>query len=389
MGLARALNVEDLREIARRRLPRLVFDYVEGGAEEGASLKRNRAAFDAIRFAPRTLVDTSQRSQRVSILGRMFESPIGIAPMAAAGLLWHEGDLALARAARAAGVPFVLSSQALMPLSRLTADGGGAPWFQLYMPRDRAATRKLLARALQCDCQICVLTTDVPVPGNREYNERNGFGSKSPWRAAGKIVDGLAHPRWLFGVYARRGGLLRQDMAPSKGSDARRDHTSWRDLAWLRDAWPRKLLVKGILNAEDAVLAAEHGADGIFVSNHGGRQLDGVPSPLEVLPQIAAAVGEKLMVAVDSGFRRGTDIVKAIALGADIVFVGRAAAYGLAAGGEAGVRRALQLLRAEIDRVLALLGCPSIELLGPQFLHSENRRAEVVSITPPPQLRVA
>jgi L-lactate dehydrogenase (cytochrome) len=227
----------------------------------------------------------------------------------------------------------------------------------------------------------------VPVGANREYNERNGF--TLPLRLEPhKVAEGLLHPHWLLSVFARA-WLSRDNPMKLPEWATRRDHLSWQDLAWLREAWPKKLFVKGILNVEDAQLAAEHGADGIFISNHGGRQLDGLPSPLEVLPAIAAAVGERLTLVVDGGFQRGSDIVKALALGADMVFIGRAAMYGAAAGGEAGVRRALQLLRSEIDRVLALLGCTSIAELGPQYLRMPSKELAPVRPFPVPRLRTA
>jgi L-lactate dehydrogenase (cytochrome) len=383
MKAARALNIEDLRRIARSRLPRVVYDYLEGGSEEGLTLKANREAFEAIRFSPRTLVDVSKRSQKVTLFGRVYESPVGIAPMGGAELFWQEGDIALARAARSANLPFVLSTHSLVPLTRLAQEAGGPPWFQLYMPSEREAARKLLRRALEADCEALVLTTDVPVNGNREYNQRNGFGLPLRRRPR-KLIDGLMHPRWLACVFTRT--WLARRHAPKRPEwTMRRDHMSWQDFTWLRDAWPRKLFVKGVLCVEDAQLAAEHGADGIFVSNHGGRQFDGLPSPVEVLPSIAAAVGDRLVVVVDSGFRRGTDVVKALALGADMVFVGRAAMYGLAAGGEAGVRRAIQLLRAEIDRTLALLGCATVEELGPA--HVRMAPKEAASVLTLPKLR--
>ena len=385
--LARALNIEDLRRIARRRLPRVVFDYLEGGSEEHLTLRANRAAFEAMSFSPRTLVDVSARSQKVSLFGRVYESPIGIAPMGAAGLFWHEGDIALARAARSANLPFVLSTHSFVPLERLAWEAGGPPWFQLYMPREREAARAIVRRALHAGCEALVLTTDVPVGANREYNQRNGFGLPLRFEPR-KVCDALAHPRWLLSVFARA-ALSRERPMQLKEWTTRRDHLAWQDLAWLRDAWPRKLLVKGILCGEDAQLAAEHGADGIFVSNHGGRQLDGVPSPMEVLPAISAAVGDRLAVLVDSGFRRGTDIAKALALGADMVFLGRAVMYGVAAGGEAGARRAIQLLRGEIDRVLALLGCLSIDKLGPHYLHLRQREPAQVLPLPVTRLRSA
>lgn len=387
MRLSRTLNIEDLRGIARRRLPRIVYEYLEGGSEDQLTLAANREVFEAIKFAPRTLVDVSHRSQKATLFGRVYECPIGIAPMGAAGLFWREGDIALARAARSANIPFVLSTHSFVPLERLAWEAGGPPWFQLYMPREREAARKLVRRAAETGCEALVLTTDVPVGSNREYNERNGFSL--PLRLGPrKVLDGLTHPRWLCGVFAPV-WLSRGNPMKLPEWTTRRDHMSWSDLAWLRDAWPRKLFVKGVLAVEDAQLALEHGADGIFVSNHGGRQLDGVPSAIEALPQIASAVGDRLAIIVDGGIRRGSDVVKALALGADMVFVGRAAMYGLAAGGEAGVRRALQLLRAEIDRVLALLGCASLHDLGPQYLRSAQRESAVVRALPRAQLRSA
>lgn len=381
--MAHALNIEDLRRIARRRVPRVVFDWLEGGAEDHVTLKANREVFGAIRFAPRTLVDVSKRSQRVALFGRVYESPIGIAPIGAAGLFWHDAEIALARAARTANLPFVLSMHTFVPLERLAWEAGGPPWFQLYMPREREAARAAVRRALDAGCEALVITVDVPMGGNREYNVRNGF--EMPLRLQPRTaMDVLMHPRWLACVFARA-WLARDNPMRMSEWTTRRDRFSWPDLAWLRDAWPRKLLVKGILGVEDAQLAAEHGADGIFVSNHGGRQLDGLPSPMEVLPSIAAAVGERLAIVVDSGFRRGSDIVKALALGADMVFLGRAPMYGAAAGGEPGVRQAIQLLRAEIDRVMALLGCASIAELGPHYLRMASR--EPARAVPLPRLR--
>ena len=376
MKAAQALNIDELRALARRRLPRVMADYLDGGAEDHVTLQANRAAFEALRFAPRTLVDVSRRSQKATLFGRVYESPVGIAPIGACGLFRHEGDIALARAARSANIPFVASTHAFVPLRRLAWEAGGPPWYQLYLPPSRELARKMVQHAADAGCEALVLTTDVPVGGKREYNDRNGFGM--PLRVSGRMVaDALAHPRWLLGVFAR--AWLAQDYAMLVPEwHTRRDHASWSDLAWLRETWKGKLLVKGVLCAEDAQLAAEHGADGIWVSNHGGRQLDGAPSPLEVLPQIAAAVGERVTIMVDGGVRRGSDVAKALALGADLVFVGRAAMYGLAAGGEAGVRRALQILRGELDRVLALLGCNSIGELGPHFLRPAGRESAAV-----------
>ena len=387
MDAARALNIEDLRRIARRRLPRVVYEYLEGGAEDDVTLRANRAAFEAIAFSPRTLVDVSKRSQKATVFGRVYESPMGIAPMGAAGLFWHDADIALARAARTANLPFVMSTHSFVPLERLCWEAGGPPWFQLYLPREREVARQIVRRALSAGCEALVLTADVPVGGNREYNERNGFSLPLRFPPS-RIAEGLAHPRWLLSVFARA-WLARPNPMKLQEWSTRRDQHSWQDFAWLRDTWPRKLLVKGILCVEDAQLAAQHGADGIIVSNHGGRQLDGVPAAIEALPPIVAAVGERLPVMVDGGFRRGADVVKALALGADLVFLGRAAMYGAAAGGEKGVRRALQLLRGEVDRVLALLGCTSIEELGPQHVRTPPRQAAPVVPLPLPKLRTA
>ena len=371
MSPDRVHNIEDLRRAARARLPRIAYGYLEGGAEDELTLRANREVFNSIRFAPRMFIDVSARSQQVTVLGRKYDCPFGIAPTGAAGILWHDADIALARAAREANVPFALSTHSLAPLERVTCEARYAPWFQLYMSKDRAATERAVTRAIAAGSEALLLTADVPVGGNREYNERNGF--TMPLRLGVRtVLDGLAHPRWLLGVYLR--SRLPNDL-PHWGE--RRDSVDWSDVAWLRTLWPRSLVVKGILRIEDAKLALEHGADGIVISNHGGRQLDGAPSPLEVLPQIAHAVGEHLTIMVDSGFRRGTDIVKALALGADMVLVGRAALYGVAAAGEAGVRRALDILKNEVDRVMALIGCRSVAELDASFVRlprSEVRR---------------
>jgi (S)-mandelate dehydrogenase len=363
---ARVVNIADLRALAHRRLPRLLVEFLEGGAEEHVTVRANRDAFESIGFAPRTLVDVSRRSQKTALLGGHFDCPFGIAPVGAAALYWREADIALARAARSANVPFVLSAHSFVSLERVVHAAGAPPWSQLYLCKEREATARAVKRAFDAGCEVLVLTTDVPVGGNREYNERNGFGI--PLRLnARNLLDGLAHFRWLSSVVAPiLLGCSSLEPLPEWGT--RRDAATWDDLAWLRERWPRKLLVKGILSIEDAQLAAQHGADGIVVSNHGGRQLDGAPSALEMLPQIAAAAGSRLAVLVDGGFRRGSDIVKALALGADMVLLGRAAMYGVAALGEPGAHLALQILRSEVDRVLALLGCPSPAQLDARYL---------------------
>ena len=366
MNPARARNIEDLRRLARRRLPRAIRDYVEGGAEDHLTLRANREALEVIRFAPRALVDVSRRSQQTTLFGRRYDAPFGIAPIGAAGLVWHDAEIALARAAHDANLPSVLSTHSLVPLARVAREAGGAPWFQLYLPNNRVDAANLVALARDAGCEALVLTADVPVGGNREYNDRNGF-CVPPRFGPRLLLDGALHPRWLAGVY------LRSDWGRLAEWGTRRDRQSWDDFAWLRRAWPHKLLLKGILTPDDALLALKHGADGVFVSNHGGRQLDGAPAAIEALPAVATAVGGRMAVLVDGGFRRGADIVKALALGADMVFLGRAALYGAAAAGEPGVRRALQILKDEVDRVLALLGCPAADALGPRHVRVPGR----------------
>jgi isopentenyl diphosphate isomerase/L-lactate dehydrogenase-like FMN-dependent dehydrogenase len=387
MSYRAALNIEDLHKIAKKRLPRVAYEFLAGGVEDDVTLAHNRAVFERIRFLPKTLVDVSARSQQVTVFSRTFDSPFGIAPTGAAGLYGFCADIALARAARAAGIPFVLSTASFEPLEKVAQEAaGGALWFQLYMSRDRDAAKALVTRALNAGYEALVMTSDVVVEANREYNQRNGF--TIPFRLNfPNLVDGLLHPRWLVDVFMRtliESGVPRfQNLDTNVGGRiiakpieefrTDRETLNWDDVRWLREIWPRKLYVKGILRADDALRAAAAGADGIFVSNHGGRQLDGAISPIEALPEIRAAVGKRLTLMADSGFRRGSDIVKALALGADMVFVGRATLYGIAAGGEAGAAHAIDILRTEIHRVLALLGCPSVGELTADYLERRTR----------------
>lgn len=386
MRLQHALNIEDLRRCAQRRLPRVAYEFLELGAEDGVTLAANRSVFERIAFRPRTLVDVSARTLRATLFGKTFNAPFGIAPTGAAGLYCFDADVALARAAESAGVPFVLSTASFVALERVAQEAGGTKWFQLYMSKDRDAARALVARARDAGYEALVVTTDCPVGANREYNRRNGF--EMPFRLSLRnAIDGALHPRWLTEVFLRTllssgvprfrnvdsnvgGRIVAKNMSEFR---ARREALDWSDFDWLREFWPRKLLVKGILTPEDALLAARHGADGICVSNHGGRQLDGAVSSVEVLPEIVSAVGSRLAVLVDGGFRRGADIVKALALGADMAFVGRAPLYGATAGGEAGIRRALEILGTEVDRVMALIGCPDVESLTPEYLVLRDR----------------
>jgi (S)-mandelate dehydrogenase len=376
--LTRALNIADLREIARRRIPGLIFEYVEGGAEDEATLRRNRSALEELRFAPATLVNTCARHQRTTLFGREIAAPLVIAPTGANGMVHPRGDAVLARAAAAVGIPFTLSTVSTMRLEEV-AQAGGRLWMQLYVMRDRKAAESIVARAAAAGYEALVFTTDANVFGSREWDRRN-------YRAPGKptlrnLLDLLRHPRWLYEVLLRHGAPHFENLAdflPAHETRAVGGSTvipklfdasiSWDDITWLRRRWPGKLLVKGVLSAADAKRAAELGCDGLVLSNHGGRQLDHCVAPIEVLPEIAAEVGGRLTLIIDSGFRRGSDVLKALALGARAVMIARATLYGLAAGGEPGVRRALEILTSEIDRTLGHLGCCSLEELKPQLL---------------------
>lgn len=382
MSYRAALNIEDLHRIAKKRLPRVAYEFLAGGVEDDVSLGNNRAVFERIRFRPHTLVNVAGRSQQVSVYGRRFNCPFGIAPTGAAGLYGYAADIALARAAREAGIPFVLSTASFEPLEKVAREAaGGTLWFQLYMSKDRDAAQALVTRALHAGYEALIVTTDLPVQPNREYNQRNGFNIPFKLNLR-NMIDGALHPNWLCNVFMRtliESGVPRfQNLDTNVGGRiiakpigefrARREALNWEDFRWLRALWPHKLLVKGIMRADDALLAAENGADGVFISNHGGRGLDGALSPIEALPAIRAAVGRGFTLMVDSGIRRGSDIVKTLALGADMAFVGRATLYGITAGGEAGAAHAIGILRTEVDRVMALLGCPTIGELNADYL---------------------
>jgi (S)-mandelate dehydrogenase len=377
-----AYNIFDLREMAQRRAPRGIFEFVDRGTEDEVGLRNNREAFERIKLKPRTLVDVSKRSQEIQFFDHTHEMPIAIAPTGTAGLLWYQGEIALARAAAAAGIPFTLATGSQTAMEKVAAAVPGARlWFQLYMWPDRSLSHQLVERAKNAGFEALVVTVDGAAAGNREYNMRNGFTMPFQYTRR-NIWDVIKHPRWMIGVLARyimTTGMPRYENYPSAiknkitglpmgRASMRTDSLSWDDLKQLRAMWPRKLIVKGIMHPDDAVLAADCGADGIVVSNHGGRNLDVTMAPIEVLPEVLAAVGKRVKVIVDSGFRRGSDVVKALALGADMVYVGRSTLYGVGAGGEAGAARAINIFREEIDRVMALVGCRSVADLNPDYL---------------------
>lgn len=376
-----AYNIADLREMARRRLPRGMFEFVDRGTEDEVALANNRVAFERIKFRPRTLVDVSTRSQEITLFGRKAALPIAVGPTGTAGLLWYQGEIGLARAAAAAGIPFTVAINSMTSVETIAEQAGGRLWFQLYMWSDRARSLEIVARAKAAGCEALIVTVDGAVRANREYGHRNGF--EMPFRFNRRNVAGvLARPGWLCNVllrYALTSGIPRFENYPAdimdrltartlRSSYLKNDSLTWDDIRTLRKLWPGVLMVKGILHPQDAVLAADSGADAVIVSNHGGRMLDSAMAPIEVLPEILDAAGKRITVMVDSGVRRGADVVKAMALGAQAVLIGRATLYGVAAAGEAGAARAIALLRDEVSRVMALVGAREIAELDRSFL---------------------
>jgi (S)-mandelate dehydrogenase len=378
-NVEKAISIEELRHMAKRRVPDFAYEFILGGAEDELSLAWNREAFAAYRFVPQTLVDTSERHTRVKLFGIEQPSPLVIAPSGHNNIYRRDADMMLARAATAAGIPMGLSTLSNTRLERLPKETGGRFWMQLYMFKDRALTLDVVRRADESGYEALVLTTDSYVYGLREWDRRH-FKSPGQLKLRSKI-DALMHPRWMLDVMIPHGVPKLEnvvDFFPPNARDTRTATTfiptlfvpdiTWEHVDQLRKLWPRKLLIKGILNVEDAKRAANHGCDGVILTNHGARHLDSVISPMEVLPDVAAAVGDRLTIVIDSGFKRGSDIVKAMALGAHAVQVGRAPLWGVAAGGEAGVARALHLLQEETHRVLGQIGCKSFDHIGPQFL---------------------
>jgi (S)-mandelate dehydrogenase len=379
MNTDKAINIDDLRRMAKRHLPRLCFDFIEGGLEDEHGIARNAGVFERHALVPRYLVDVARRDLSASLFGQRYALPFGIAPTGLAGLFRRGADLMLAQAAKAADIPFIMSGASTGSIEDVGKLAPQHAWYQLYGARDRAVSEDMIRRARDAGLSTLVLTVDVPVTSKRERNLRNGF--VRPYRLSPSIVlDALGHPAWLAD-YLRHGGMpyfdnWRPYAAAGASAGEVADYLgtqtpsiqTWQDLETYRRLWPRKLVVKGILHIDDARRAAEMGVDGIIVSNHGGRQLDRAPSPLEVLLPITQAVGSRVAVMFDSGVRRGSDIVIARCLGARFVFVGRATLYGCAAGGVKGAQRAIDILRDEIDRVMVQIGCPAIDQLGPDWL---------------------
>lgn len=366
-GMHRYLALHDFETAARRHLPRPLFGYISGAAEDNSSLHDNRAAFDGWRFLPRVLVDVSRRSQQITLLGRSYATPFGIAPLGIAALSAYRGDLVLAEAARDAGTPFIMSGSSLIPMEEVAQAAPGS-WFQAYLPADPGRIDGLIDRVARAGFETLVVTVDIPVWANRENNIRAGFST--PLRPSLRLAwEGIAHPRWLLGTFART--LVTRGMPHFENSFATRgapilsrnairdttgrDHLNWEHIARIRKNWKGRLVLKGILLPDDAARACRSGADAIVVSNHGGRQLDGAASALRVLPRVLDVCGDT-PVMLDGGIRRGSDVLKARALGAAMVFAGRPFMYAAAVGGRPGVARAISLLSDEVDRNMAMLG---------------------------------
>ncbi len=385
-GIERCLNVHDLRGAAKRRLPKAVFEFIDRGSEDDIATANNRRAFEQIKLRHRALVDVSTRTMATTLFGKPAAMPLAIAPTGAAGLCWYEGELELAKAAAKSGIPFTLATVALTSIEKIAAqagpDVGGRLWFQLYVWKDRELSYQLVERAKRAGFEALIVTTDTVVPPNREYNAHNGF--RLPFSPTVRFsLDIMRHPVWASTVllkYLTTIGFPRSESYPKpSGSTARevmrQDSVCWDDIKKFRDMWPGPLMLKGINRPDDAELAVASGVDGIIVSNHGGRNMDSTAAPIEMLPEIAAAVGERITVMLDSGVRRGSDIAKALALGAKAVLAGRAMLYGTAVAGEAGVLKAISMLRNELDQTMAYTGCHSADEIASGILARPVHRA--------------
>lgn len=374
--------VEDLRILAQRRVPRMFYDYADSGAWSESTYRANESDFQRIRLRQRVAVDMSNRTLATSMIGQPVSMPVALAPVGLAGMQYADGELLAARAAAAAGVPFTLSTMSICSIEDVAENTDKPFWFQLYVMRDRDFIDRLIGRAKAAGCSALVLTLDLQILGQRHKDVKNGL-SAPPRMTLGNIIDIASKPRWWMGMLGTKRRTFRNIVGHAKGvKDTRAlsawtaeqfDPTlSWDDIKRIKERWGGKLILKGILDAEDAELAVKSGADALIVSNHGGRQLDGAPSSISALPEIAGAVGSRIEVLMDGGVRSGQDVIKALALGAKGVLIGRAYVYGLGALGEVGVAKSLEIIRKELDITMALCGLRDVKLVNADILVKHN-----------------
>jgi len=376
--LSRAFCIDDFRELSRRRLPRAVFDFFDGGAEQELTWRDNVAAFQQLRFLPHVLVDVAEVDTRSRIMGIASSMPLAVAPTGAVGFGWRGGDIAIAKAAAAAGIPYTLSTAATTSIETVAREAPGRLWFQAYILKNREFLTKLINRARDADYEALMITVDLPVGGKRERDARNDFSVPFSFTQR-NFLDFASRPAWALGMLRHGMPVMENVVGMDEGpqdatklaSSVGRNYDAsfdWARLQEIRDHWPRKLLVKGVLRGDDAARLASMGVDAVVVSNHGGRQLDGASATLHALPGVVAAVAGRTPVMVDGGVRRGADIVKALALGAEAVLVGRATLFAACAAGEPGAQRALAILRDELERTMRLCGTPKVAAISRDLL---------------------
>ena len=390
-ALDRCYNIADLRLAAKRRLPKGVFEFVDRGTEDEIALRNNRAGFERIRLRHRALVDVSGRGMTTTLFGKPISLPMAIAPTGAAGLCWHEGELELAKAAAKAGIPFTLATGAMTSMEKIAEQAGpsagGRLWFQLYVWKRRDLSYQLIERAKAAGFEALIVTVDTIVPPNREYNDRNGF--LLPFVPTARFtLDVMRHPGWTARVlmkYLTTIGMPRNENYPEpyrkrvtandpeRAAVMRQDSLSWDDIKIFRKMWPGILMIKGVNRPDDAVKALDYGVDGIIVSNHGGRNMDSAVASIDALPDIADAVAERATVLLDSGVRRGSDIAKAVALGAKAVLTGRVTLYGTAVGGATGAGKAIGIIKSELDKTMAYTGCRSVEEITTDIFFGDSQ----------------
>jgi L-lactate dehydrogenase (cytochrome) len=377
--------IEDLRQLARRKVPRAFFDYCESGSYAEETLRANRADLQRLKFRQRALVDVSQRDPSTTILGEPASLPLALAPTGLAGMQHGDGEILACRAAQAAGIPFCLSTMSICSIEDVAAAVNKPFWFQLYVMKDRGFVRALIERAAAAKCSALMLTIDLQVLGQRHADIRNGM-TVPPEIRIRNLLDIASKPAWAWSVLWGKRRTF-GNLAEVKGTENITTLTqwiagqfdpalNWKDVEWIKSLWPGKLIIKGVLDVEDARLAAKTGAAALVVSNHGGRQLDGAPSSISALPKIVDAVGSDVEVMFDGGIRSGQDVLRALALGARSCLIGRAFLYGLGAGGEAGVARAIEIIRSELDVTMALTGTRNIGEIGRQVLVDGGRRTD-------------